>query len=409
MNTWIRTEIRSVRYTALSAALWIGLAGGATAGPGDLGAQRVAKLRTALDKGRSFLLGKQQSDGSWLHHPAITSMAVISLLQAPGEPAEPAPTAIDRGLDFVRSFAKPDGSIWSKEAGAYPNYSTAISLMALSAANRPRDAEAIRRAREFLLSPDSQFIQVSKDDPAYGGIGYGKRLRPDLSNTQWALEAIRFTDYLDREPFVKGPRKAARTKLAWKRALTFLTRCQNLAETNRAGWVMSDQDNRGGFIYFPGSTDRGLPPESKAGEVEVDGRKGLRSYGSMTYAGLKSMVYAKLSRNDVRVQAALDYIRRHFTFDENPGLGAQGLYYYLHTCAKALHAYGDETITDARGRPRIWRRELADKLLAEQRPDGSWQNAESARWMESIPELATTYAMMALEVVAGMEIVPAAK
>ena len=35
---------------------------------------------------------------------------------------------------------------------------------------------------------------------------------------------------------------------------------------------------------------------------------GLRSYASMTYAGLKSMIYAGLDRDDPRVKAALTYI-----------------------------------------------------------------------------------------------------
>ena len=32
----------------------------------------------------------------------------------------------------------------------------------------------------------------------------------------------------------------------------------------------------------------------------------LRSYGGMTYAGLKSMAYAKLTRDDPRVKAAVE-------------------------------------------------------------------------------------------------------
>ena len=40
----------------------------------------------------------------------------------------------------------------------------------------------------------------------------------------------------------------------------------------------------------------------------------------MTYAGLKSMIYAGLSRDDPRVKAVLSYIIQHYTVDENPGL-----------------------------------------------------------------------------------------
>jgi len=49
------------------------------------------------------------------------------------------------------------------------------------------------------------------------------------------------------------------------------------------------------------------------------------------------------------VTAALGWIRRHWTFDENPGLGQQGLYYYLHAMARALRASGIDVITTADG------------------------------------------------------------
>jgi squalene-hopene/tetraprenyl-beta-curcumene cyclase len=163
---------------------------------------------------------------------------------------------------------------------------------------------------------------------------------------------------------------------------------------------MSDPANKGGFVYMPG--------ESKAGEMkkEEDDGAGLRSYGSMTYAGLKSMVYAKLNRDDPRVKAAMEWIQRHFTFAENPGLGNAGLYYYLHTCAKALAAYGDETVTDAAGKPRAWRVEFIAQAVGLQNPDGSWAN-ENGRWMESVPELSTAYTVLALE--AALNSAPGAK
>ena len=135
------------------------------------------------------------------------------------------------------------------------------------------------------------------------------------------------------------------------------------------------------------------PGESKAGSTP-DG--GLRSYGSMTYAGLKSMIYARLDRNDVRVLAAYDWVRRHWTVEENPGLGQQGLYYYYLTMARALNAYGEEAIVDAGGRAHDWRRELVSQLLKVQRADGSWVN-ENGRWMEQIPELVTAYSVLAVE------------
>lgn len=388
------------RHLSLLAALVLAAAGNLFSAPLD--EPRLAAVRESLGRGASFLLSRQQEDGSWFRHPAITALVCMSLIDSPQYASDPTvKAAAGRGLDFVVRFAKADGSIWAEGAEQYPNYCTAVSLVALAAADRPGDRETVRRARDFLMSPASQFSELPETDPSYGGIGYGKRGRPDLSNTQWALEALAMTDHLDREPLNHDPEKAKQADLAWERARVFLANCQNLAETNQAAWVMSDPANRGGFIYMPGGTEEGLEPESKAGEGEAEGRRGLRSYGSMTYAGFKSMLYAKIEKDDVRVQAAFDWIRRHFTFAENPGVGPQGHFYFLHTAAKALHVFGEETVVDMAGTPHAWRRVFVDQVLAMQKPEGFWVNDASARWMEGMPELTTAYAMMALEIAAG--------
>mgnify|MGYP000909743223 CR=1 FL=1 len=134
----------------------------------------------------------------------------------------------------------------------------------------------------------------------------------------------------------------------------------------------------------------------------ADGKRMLRSYGSMTYAGLKSMIYAGLSKDDPRVKAAWNWIRNNWTLDENPGMklghpdNAQyGMYYYYHTLSKALNAYGEPVIQDANGVSHDWRLELIDKLGNLQREDGSWVGER--RWMEDNPILVTSYALLALE------------
>lgn len=134
------------------------------------------------------------------------------------------------------------------------------------------------------------------------------------------------------------------------------------------------------------------------GESKVESEVGsLRSYGSMTYAGFKSLLYAGLDVEDPRVKAALDWLRRHWTLEENPGLGSQGYFYYLHVMGRALRAFGQDSITDNSGKIHDWRRELADRLLALQEPDGSWVNRSSDRWLEGEACLATAYAVLALE------------
>ena len=55
----------------------------------------------------------------------------------------------------------------------------------------------------------------------------------------------------------------------------------------------------------------------------------------MTYAGVKSMIYCGVGKDDPRVKKAVGWIRKNYTVDANPGmpkrLATVGLYYYYHT------------------------------------------------------------------------------
>ena len=123
---------------------------------------------------------------------------------------------------------------------------------------------------------------------------------------------------------------------------------------------------------------------------------GLRSYASMTYAGLKSFLYAGVSKDDPRVKAAVDWIRKHYTLDENPGLGQKGLYYYYHVFAKAMDALGENPFADAKGTKHAWKRELFDALAKRQQADGGWRNAADKTFGEADPNLATGFAVLAV-------------
>ena len=49
----------------------------------------------------------------------------------------------------------------------------------------------------------------------------------------------------------------------------------------------------------------------------------------MTYAGLKTFLFAGEGKEDPRVKAAIGWIKRHYTLDENPRQKDAGLFYYL--------------------------------------------------------------------------------
>jgi squalene-hopene/tetraprenyl-beta-curcumene cyclase len=173
---------------------------------------------------------------------------------------------------------------------------------------------------------------------------------------------------------------------AIQRALIFVSRCQNLpTEHNTTEFASKVGD--GGFYYTIAAGG-----SSQAG---ADENGGLRSYGSMTYAGLKSMIYAGVDKDDQRVKAAKDWIAKHYTLEENPGMAAAGLYYYYHTFAKTMKVLGDDTLKDDAGKEHNWREELVATLAKSQQANGSWTNANE-RWLEGDPNLVTGYVLLAL-------------
>lgn len=343
------------------------------------------ELENAIGKGLTWLASQQKPEGFWsqAEYPALTGLALTAFQ---GDPSKfyknKYESQILKGYGYILKNVRPDGGIYGKDLA---NYNTSVSMMALLMANNPSYEPAIRKARAFVIGLQDN---LGSDNPQNGGIGYGGTYKhSDLSNTSFALEALHYTRYLKSDVANDPDAK----DLNWKAAVQFISRTQNLPGSNDQKWASGDPDNRGGFVYFP--------ENSKAGEIKLaDGTVALRSYGSMSYAGLLSYIYAQVDKNDPRVTAVYDWLSRHYTLDENPGMGKDGLYFYYHTMAKALSNYGVSTLTLADGRKVNWRRDLAKRLLDLQQGDGFWVN-ESGRWWEKDPTLVTSYAVMTLEII----------
>ncbi len=346
------------------------------------------EVQRAVDKGLSWLEKSQDTNTFWstADVPAISALALTAFWLQPGglAPADE-PAAVKKGYAYLMSCVQPDGGIYRKQL---PSYNTSIALTALVLANRPAHEAVIAKARKFLISLQADFDEPGKlDNVLDGGIGYGiKDKLPDLSNTSWALEAL----YLSKRRG-ENLHLSDTEDLNWEAAIHFVQSCQNLRNSNSETWASDDPQNKGGFIYAPG--------RSMAGETNVaSGRVALRSYGSMSYAGLLSYIYADLKHDDPRVIAVMEWLRGNFTLDENPAMGPQGLFYYYHTMAKALTVYGAATLETKDGRHINWREQLALRLINLQHPDGSWAN-DNGRWFEKDPALVTAYSIIALEII----------
>jgi squalene-hopene/tetraprenyl-beta-curcumene cyclase len=336
----------------------------------------------SIARGTEALIKMQNNGGYWstADHPAVTALALVALQGQESDARKN--EAMAKGYAFLEKCFQPDGSIHNGKGMV--NYNTSISLMALLAAKNPKYKAQIQKTREFLVGTQIDLGEKGKVDTAFdGGVGYGGSADDsDLANTLHALEAIYYAN-----EYLKNENRLPAKDLNWQAAIHFIQSCQNLPQYNKEAWTSDDAQNRGGFIYYPG--------KSMAGETNINGRVALRSYGSISYSGLLSYIYAELKRDDPRVQAAYEWLQKNFTLDENPGMGPQGIYYYFHTMAKALSAYGtDEIISN--GQKINWREKLCLRLLDLQRADGSWLN-ENGRWWEKEQALVTAYGLLTLE------------
>lgn len=366
----------------LSLVLGVTLAGAGTLAAQPGLEQTGERARAALQRAATYLVNSQNAEGAWeafgQSHPGVTALVVAAL--ADYAPIGPKHESVRRGAEYLLKHVQPDGGIYVPEQGMQ-NYVTSVALMALASVRDENHAATVKRAQEYLKKlqwDDGEGYEASS--PWYGGAGYGRNKRPDLSNTQLMLEALRQSGLPADDP-------------VYQKAMVFISRSQMFDATNDQ--PLADGAADGGFIYTPANGG-----ESMAGTVVVEDRPRLRPYGSMTYAAFKSMLYAKVDRSDPRVMAAIDWIRRNYTLEQNPNLpeaqAQQGLYYYYHVFAKAMQAWGEDAIVDDRGARHLWREDLVRTLIGLQKDDGSWVN-EADRWYEGNPHLVTAYGMLALE------------
>jgi squalene-hopene/tetraprenyl-beta-curcumene cyclase len=344
----------------------------------------AAKAQQAIDRGLAYLASTQEREGGWTakYGPAVTAIVATAFAENPSHgPTHP---IVKRAVQSILKHEQSDGGIYERGQNL-ANYQTSVVLMLLARLDNPELRPRVARAQAYLskLQYDAS-ESIDSGNPWYGGAGYNETKRPDLSNTQMMIEALHASGLPADDP-------------VYQRALKFVTRCQMLDATNDQNFADGAKD--GGFIYT--CADGG---ESKADAETLEGRVQLRCYGSMTYAGFKSMLYASVSRDDPRIKACVDWIRRNYTLDHNANMptarSAEGLFYYYHVFARALAAWGEPVITDAAGKPHNWRLELVRKLISLQKSDGSWIN-EKERWLESDSNYVTALAVQSLQAALG--------
>src|SRR5262249_38947662 len=251
-------------------------------------------------------------DGSWGKNssPGITGLVLTGMLRT-GK-VGPKDPVVERGLKYIESLINPKaGHIAGKDPRVQlQNYVTCVNVLALTSADRDSYKAVVQDAAKFLRGLQwDEGEGKERGDDFFGGAGYDSKSRPDLSNTQFFLDALVAAGIPKTDP-------------AFKKALVFVSRCQNLkGEGNDQPWA--GKINDGSFIYSAAG----------GGQTKVESDTGeLIGYGSMTYAGIKSLIYCGVPKGDPRIAKAFEWIQKNYTLDRNPGMPEfrkeRGLYYY---------------------------------------------------------------------------------
>lgn len=338
----------------------------------------------AIAKAQSFLLAKQEPDGAWRSETygalkggwALTPVVMSAILFAP---AEATPAWYNKGADFLATLSNADGSLNSGLFGLdYPVYSLSGAILVLSAPANARHQAARDRLLPHLLARQlDEQNGWSEADLSYGGWGYffqlpkkpaegvprDELLASNVASTVFALGALSLAGVGLEEP-------------TYAKARRFLERIQNYP-------------GDGGFYFTPED-----PVANKAGGTAPK----YLSYGTATADGFRALLRSGVPRDDPRVQAAASWLREHRSIDQVPGAYAKdrevqrdsAYYYWAWSYAHAMMFLGPAA-------PDGWARELAAKLIALQRPDGSWKN-DAIDLREDDPLVATSLALAALSI-----------
>lgn len=328
-----------------------------------------------INKGLVWLRTQQYSNGSWRNNVGVTALCALAFLNGGFDESD---ATVHKAIQYLLSNVHGDGTIYSDWNEA--TYETSLALIAFVATHNTNYQNAITAAKNWLIASqwDESCVwgSVSKDSWYYGGFGYGYEIRPDLSNTQFALLA------LDAAGLPKDD-------ATWAKVQVFLHRCQKVnfpitlnidgAPYTVQPWNYAGTSGGydGGFLYEPGANAY---------------LSGAASMGSMTGAGIWGLLLSGVPKSDQRVTNAINWVVNNYTWDINPNSAGYRRYYYFLSMAKALTMYGEKIIGG-----HDWYQDLYDKIKNEMTPVGTDGGFWSIPQEDFVPDLTTAYAVLSLQ------------
>ncbi len=342
-------------------------------------------LEQVVGQACSYLWSQQDKDGAWRSRThrvmgaghALTPFILWVLLQVPESSYPLDQSKVNLSLEYLRSTIDQQDRLGFPKPGIleYPNYANAYALMLLSSyGENSVDSLRILKLQQYLTA--QQFTElrgISPDHAAYGGWGFGEDQLPsgiagqvDLSHTRRIIQALTTSQYpIDRLlPDVE----------------IFLARSQGVLKTNGPDSRNAKRYSDGGFHY---STV--IMPANKAGMRD----SAAISYPTATCDGFLALHLAGIAQGQME---ALSWLENHSGwFDwglETPqGWSSAMRFYHLMVRSEVHRIYPDRLVTTSY--PGQW-------LMAQQRGDGSFQNAAGAISKEDDPLLATAMALITL-------------
>ncbi len=341
------------------------------------------KVQAAIARGRSFLAGAQNPDGSFVFRnseagPLVfapgarpqetgnspryaigaTSLAVLALLNAGEKPDAP---VITKGLDFLRQAPT--------TATYFSTYETSLEIAALVAAKTgDRD-----RGRITALAQSLEKDQLRRGSLA-GLWNYGVRDKAgagDNSNTQFALYGL----YAAARAGIPVRRET------WDRSSDHFVELQN----TDGGWGYQNHNPSTGSMTCGAIASLALcdqmlvasrPPDGQITPGDGDEKK---------------------VRREIALKRGIGWMSRYFRIDTNPGQGGTWTLYYLFEMSRAGRLSGHAIF----GR-HDWYHEGASYLIDGQSlHDGSWQTSWGVPESDKI--VATSFALLFLSAASSGE------
>ena len=254
---------------------------------------------------------------------------------------------------LVRTILEEEPAMSSSVAVPY-TYTVGSSLMALSlylTTGGPEDVGALITVRQALINA-TVALHATQGDRAPANLG-GWNYRHaeasgDLSTTQFVIAGLSAASQV-----IEGAADPLESAIPYLR-------------------YNQERTGSGGFAYRPGNL----------------------ASSSMTAAGLWSLRLAELPVESQEVQAAREWLREHYTYNELSGpFSTQSIYYYLWSAEKALSV--SDPIGFGRRNPGLFGYpeeppshyfDFATQLMEWQDPEGAWgtQHAGSRRGWDAL-------------------------